>query len=357
MRDLIKEVDNFANAVAGQDGTKTAFAVACSLWRKCADEGTVEAAFNYYNSTKCNPPFAEKRIKRMITDAKRIVGSDVGKYERDLTAMTAATTATTVPTPTIRENVKPLNQTWELMTTRLLNKCQDDYSLTRDDHQWLEYTRGIDSIFAYGVGVGYCVGSKSGQDYKLSQTVFSTENEVSVYVGYTVPIHNEASQLVGLVFVRPTQKKQWRYMVLTGSQLLPFGIDWLRFGQDSPRVVVLVEGTMNYLSLLQSVGGHVFYDHKVVVLGLPNANVYPDFGTLSLLRKSDTVCLLTDNDEAGERCKERWGQAIESVGVNCVGIEYKKSQQKIDANDLLCNGQLWEWFGKIMNSLHKLGGL
>ena len=367
MKNLIQEVDRYAkNAVSGQDGTKTAFAVACKLWRNCADAGTVETAFNYYNSTKCTPSFSEKQIATMLKDARRTVGSEVGKYDRNSTASAPQPTPQATPQElTVRPKQVATNGTWSVMATRLLNKCCDDYSLKQDDHKWLENTRGIHSAFAYGVGIGYCVGNKEGRDYKLNGKIFGlTDSDVSIYIGYTLPIHNEVGELVGVVFIRPTQERQWRYTFLAGSQLMPFGVEWLRRGQEEPRLIILVEGTMNYLSLLQTFGGHHKFGRKVVVMGLPNANVYPDAGTLGMLTKDDVVCVIADGDTAGERCRGKWVDAISATDATCCVVEYgkpkdasKMTETKCDANDFLLNGKLLEWLNShffILNKKHLL---
>ena len=356
-KNLIEEIDKFAEpAVAGSNGQKVAFKVACNLWRNSADDNEVQNAFAYYNSKKCVPPFNEKEVARILASAKNAVGKDVGKYDKRVNSSNSTShIAPTAPQATIeiRPHQTPLNSVWSLTANRLLDKCQDDYPTKNSPiTDWI-VGRGIDPIFAYGVGVGYCMGNKSGFDYKLSATVFNTNKEASIYVGYTLPIRNEKSELVGLVFIRPKQLKQYRYMMLSGSRLLPYGVDWLRFKSESSRIVIIVEGTFNWLSLLQTIGGHYIYDKKVVVIGLPHANTSPDEGTLSLLQKSDVILLITDSDDAGLSCREKWYSVLTAQNIATIKVDYPvKADTKIDANDLLLTGELFEWINKKLFTLH-----
>ena len=353
MKDLIAEVDRYLiPAVSGQNGNNVAFGMACKLWRNSADPQAVEQAFMYYNS-KCVPPFSDKQAKKMLESALKQVGNEVGKYDpigRNSTQTPTQSKNNTSPQSAEIRTVQAPNQTWVSMAKRLLNACQDDYPTVQ--HDWLGKVRAIDSTFAYGVGMGYCKG-KNGSDYRLNGAKFglSEEQTVSIYTGYTLPILNQNREVVGVMFVRPNQPKEWRYMVMTGSQLLPYGMEWLSRNPHEQRIVIMVEGTINYLSLLQAIGGHTRYGRKIVILGLPNANTYPDEATIGLIKASDVVITITDSDEAGQRCANKWGNAIDNTRATCVNIKYPA--QKTDVNDLLARYELWEWMNLKLSKLHE----
>lgn len=356
MQHLIDEVNTYGRpAISGQGGNNAAFAMACKLWRKSSDEQAIEQAFMYYNSTKCTPKFDDERLKRILKSAKNATEkeNEVGKYaprNASHTSHTPAQSKNNTPHQSAEiRTVQAPNSTWVSMAKRLLNACQDDYPTI--EHNWLENTRSINANFAYGVGMGYCKG-KDGSDYRLNGAKFglSDEQTVSIYTGYTLPILNQNNGVVGVMFVRPNQPKEWRYMVMTGSQLMPYGIEWLSRNPHEQRIVIMVEGTINYLSLLQAIGGHIRYGRKIVTLGLPNANTYPDEATIGLIKPSDIVLTITDSDEAGQRCANKWGKAIDSRAT-CVNIKYPA--QKTDVNDLLARYELWEWMNLKLSKLHE----
>ena len=354
MKDLIDVVNEYGRpAISGQGGNNAAFSMACKLWRKSSDEQEVEKAFIHYNVTKCVPRFSDKRLSKMLESARKTVGNEVGIYApigRNSTQTPTQSKHTTHPQSAEIRTVQAPNQTWVSMAKRLLNACQDDYPTVQ--HDWLGKVRAIDSTFAYGVGMGYCKG-KNGSDYRLNGAKFglSEEQTVSIYTGYTLPIINQNRELVGVMFVRPNQPKEWRYMVMTGSQLMPYGIEWLSRNPHEQRIVIMVEGTINYLSLLQAIGGHTRYGRKIVILGLPNANTYPDEATIGLIKASDVVITITDSDEAGQRCANKWGNAIDNTRATCVNIKYPA--QKTDVNDLLARYELWEWMNLKLSKLHE----
>ena len=353
-KDLIDVVDDEGRpAISGQNGNDAAFGIACKLWRKSSDEQEVEKAFIHYNVTKCDPKFDENGMERILKSAKNAVKKEnaLGKYPigRNSTQSAAQSKHTTHPQSAEIRTVQAPNSTWVSMAKRLLNACQDDYPTI--EHNWLENTRSINANFAYGVGMGYCKG-KNGSDYRLNGAKFglSEEQTVTIFEGYTLPIINQNRELVGVMFVRPSQPKAWRYMIMAGSQLMPYGIEWLLYSRTEQRIVVIVEGTINYLSLLKTVGGHIRYGRKIVILGLPNANVYPDEATIGLIKPSDVVLTITDSDEAGQRCANKWGKAIDSRAT-CVNIKYPA--QKTDVNDLLARYELWEWMHNKLAKLHE----
>lgn len=68
------------DAVAGQSGDRTTFAVACTLAVDFGlDDGDVRELLGLYNSAKCRPVWGERDIERFVRSARRTANSKPGE--------------------------------------------------------------------------------------------------------------------------------------------------------------------------------------------------------------------------------------------------------------------------------------
>lgn len=340
-------VEKAQPSVEGSNGSRVAFAIATLLWENFDDLGVVEAAMRLYNDTKCSPKWSDKELQHKIESAADKLGSAIGcKKWRGGTGGSARSGVapmrlgvTTAPKPVeIRPSVVPSSPKWGEMAERLLSKCNSNYLEKQDSSadyaDWLYIERGIDPRLAVGLGVGY----SDRPDYAVAQSIFGTPKPATIYNGYTVPSRNVAGQAVGVMFIRPSQPKEYRYMQLLGGCNYFFGTDWLAISDPRPRVVLILEGTINWFSAIQTIGGAEIDDLRTVVLGAPSATTPIDVSIIESLRPNDIVIALTDSDDAGRSGAERWCDAIEAHSQAVTGnVVYPSlgTAEKVDFNDLL----------------------
>lgn len=340
-------VEKAQPSIEGSNGSGAAFAIATLLWENFDDLAVVEAAMRLYNDTKCSPKWSDKELQHKIESAADKLGSAIGcKKWRGDTVATARSGAAPMrlgfapaPNPVeIRPSVVPSSPKWVEMAERLLSKCNDNYLVFQDSSadwvDWLYIERGIDPRLAVGLGVGY----SDRPDYAVAQSIFGTPRSATIYNGYTVPSRNVSGQAVGVMFIRPSQPKAYRYMQLLGGRNYFFGTDWLAISDPRPRVVLVLEGTINWLSAMQAIGGAEICGLRTVVLGAPSATTPIDASIIKSLRPTDIVVALADSDDAGRSGADRWCDAVEAHSRAVTGsVVYPSlnNAEKIDFNDLL----------------------
>lgn len=333
-------------SIEGSNGSAAAFAVATLLWENFDDLGVVESAMRLYNNTKCTPKWSAKELQHKIQSAADKLGSAIGcKKWRGSTGVSSARGGVApmrlgvTPAPKgidIRPSVVPSSPKWGEMAERLLSKCNDNYLEKQDSSadwvDWLYTERGIDPRLAVGLGVGF----SDRPDYAVAPSIFGTAKPATIYSGYTVPSRNSTGQAVGVIFIRPTTPKAYRYMQLLGGCNHFLGTEWLAIDDPRPRIILILEGTINWLSAMQTIGGAEIDGLRTVVLGAPSATTPIDASIIKSIRPTDIVAALTDSDDAGRSGAERWCDAIEARSQAVTGsVVYPGAAEKVDFNDLL----------------------
>ena len=346
-------VEKAAPSIEGSNGSGSTFAIATILWENFDDAGVVEAAMRLYNDTKCNPRWNEKELQHKIESSADKLGTGIGSKKWRSSngdwGLSGGNRSKVAPmmlgvsAPTLRRSAElkppivPSSPKWGEMAARLIDSSSANYydKQGSDFVDWLYTERGIDPVFALGCGVGY----SDRDDWAASPAVFNTSAPAMIYKGYTLPSKNVAGDVVGVMFIRPSQPKQWRYMQLLGGCNHFFGVEWLTINDNTPRIILILEGTINWLSAAKKIGGTIIEGRRVVVLGAPSATTPVDRSIVEQLRSSDIVVALTDNDKAGSDGAERWCDAVTDNSQATTGsIVYPSlgtDSKKLDFNDLL----------------------
>jgi hypothetical protein len=336
-------VSTSPRSIEGSGGSDVCFSVAMKLWENFDDRSVVEGAMRQYNAQSCDPAWSEAELQHKITTAAAKLGSAVGSKKwrgnsggngSKVAPMRLGMTAPAPPAPpmaAVRATVTPHSPAWAARAESMVSKMGEAAADVGYPDDWLHQVRGIDPAVAIGLGIGY----SNRDDYAVPPATFDTEKPATIYRGYTVPIRNATGEIVGVIFIRPTAPKGWRYLPLLGGKNYPFGVDALRYDDPTQRIVLLLEGTINWLAAMQTVAGQRIDGMRVVVLGMVSATTPIDDGIIGLLRPDDIVIGLADDDDAGDAAIKRWGDQIMVSRAAYSRALYPSAEKRVDFNDLL----------------------